>query len=1135
MATTGKEYKLAVRIAGKIDKSFNSSLSLANSSLKKNAATWNQAFTSLDTGYNKIMNFGTKTFQAVSTAAVVASAAIGAVTVASVNAGREFESAFAGVKKTVTATEEEYARLRESILDMSKELPATAVEIAQVMEVAGQLGIATENLEEFTRVMIDLGVSTNLSAEEAATALAKFANITNMDPADFEKLGSVIVDLGNNFATTELDIVEMATRLAASGELVGLTESQIMALATAMSSVGIAAETGGSTMSKLLKKMQVAVELESDAMLKYASVAGMTGEEFKTAFQKDAVEALSAFIDGLNDTERNGKSAIVILDEMGLNEVRLSNTVLSLANANGLMTEAITMANEAWEENTALSTEAGKRYETMDSKIQIFKNTVTDAGIAIYDELRGPISEGLDWVTEAVANFTEYATGPNGISKWISTLQTNIPTAIRYAKTFGTTVLDFLDPLIEGGKWLVKNPKFLANAFIALGSALATYKIASTMNTIVQSVIKLVTNPKLLIITAAIVAVAAAVGGIVAHMNSLKQKQKELINQNIADHFGDIALSLEDIREVADHLINKNGVLTKLHDAIEAFDELDTIQDSIDNAMTAINKTHWKVGIGIELTDEEMASYRESITEFVTQTQNYITQSQYALTLAVGVAYDKDDAFGTQLIAEINDFYNASYGELEAVGTKLNEAITNAFTDGLLDIDEAQEIQDLLQQLAEIQNAIAGSNFDAALTSLSIDYGLASGVQLDSESFKNLQAEVAEQLAAFETENNAARDKLIQNAALRYNQGFITKEQYEAEVAQIAADFEAVYGESLATATQFLLQAISDSGMANSAYADMYNLSQSLFSDMDMKEYGVGTATDGSKYYDASSGLNGIYSNIAYVANQIKAEEEVLRESLSELLAVMEPSMSDLYEQRDFYIAAGKAVPENILQGIKDYETLLELQESTGVTAEAIKYGLQQNGQWEELNATLERYGVTIDEVLAECIKDNSYIVTDSVQEVINNVTSELEGANVSLQGSNIKWNPIREVMGIDTTDPLGLGITMPGHADGGIFTVPHIAAFAEKGPESAIPLDGSANAINLWKRTGQLLGMGSVLDDVELGGNQGAHIEYSPTLVFNGDAPSQSDLESAMRTSQEEFELMMDRYIKDHGRFSFG
>ena len=250
MATKGKEYKLAIRIAGVIDKSFNASLATANTALKANILAMDKNFTTLDKSFDATMNAGKKCFGAIATAAGVAGAAVAAAAVASIAVGKEFETAFTGVKKTVDATDEEYAKLRQNILDMSEEIPSSASDIAGVMEIAGQLGIATESLTDFTKTMINLGVSTNLSAEEAATALAKFANVVSMPDFDedgvsnYERLGSVIVDLGNNFATTEQDIVTMATRLASTGDIVGLSEAQIMALATAMSSVGIEAESG---------------------------------------------------------------------------------------------------------------------------------------------------------------------------------------------------------------------------------------------------------------------------------------------------------------------------------------------------------------------------------------------------------------------------------------------------------------------------------------------------------------------------------------------------------------------------------------------------------------------------------------------------------------------------------------------------------------------------------------------------------------------------------------------------------------------------------------------------------------------------------------------------------------------------
>lgn len=424
-----------------------------------------KAFKSLannaDTATHKLKKIGetaTKAFKVVATAAAAGAVACG-------KAAIDYESAFAGVQKTVDETDTtSYEKLSKGIRQLAKTTPATAVEIANVAAAAGQLGIKADDVLNFSKTMIDLGESTNLTSEEAATSIAKLFNITGTSMGKVSNFGSTLVALGNNAATTEADILAMATRIAGSGSLIGLTEPQILALATSLSSVGIEAEAGGTAISNTMTQIDKAVATESDTLEIWAQTAGMSADAFSKAWKTDAYGALQKVINGMATTKDEGGNLNLLLEELGINGIRQGDSLKRLANASGLMGEMTNLANNAWGENLALTKEANTRYATMASKIQIAKNKLTDVAITIGNALMPVLDKILAKIDEI--NWDKVA-----------------------------------DKVVKVCNWIVDNFDKVKTGLIVLGSVFATFKVASFISTVGQAVKELTTLSKALGLT----------------------------------------------------------------------------------------------------------------------------------------------------------------------------------------------------------------------------------------------------------------------------------------------------------------------------------------------------------------------------------------------------------------------------------------------------------------------------------------------------------------------------------------------------------------------------------------------------------------------------------------------------------
>ncbi|MDS3898384.1 phage tail tape measure protein [Staphylococcus hominis] len=325
----------------------------------------------------------------------------------------EWEQALAGVAKTTNMSGSELNKMGNEITKMSNTMPFAATEIAGVAEAAGQLGIKKQDITSFTRTMMNLGVATNLTADEAATEFARFANAANMPIKDVDRLGSTVVALGNSTATTEKEIVEMAQRLAGAGAQAGFSSDEIMSVSAAMSSVGIEAEAGGTAMTQIWNKMTKAVAEGGDTLDSFAKTAGVSGKEFAQIWENNPSKALSMFVKGLGETEGGAKGVLKVLDDVGIKGIREADTIRRMANNHQVLDKALKTGSEGWKENSALTNEANIRYETMGSKLKMLKNTFINFARTIGDAV-API---VSFLADKLTGLFEHLQGTSNATK----------------------------------------------------------------------------------------------------------------------------------------------------------------------------------------------------------------------------------------------------------------------------------------------------------------------------------------------------------------------------------------------------------------------------------------------------------------------------------------------------------------------------------------------------------------------------------------------------------------------------------------------------------------------------------------------------------------------------------------------
>ncbi len=404
---------VVVRIRAEIG-AFKKDMDAAAAKAKETAKKTEEAGTAAESGIGRLAQTAKqheKAWGQVSTGMVAGGAALVGALSLSTKAAMDWESAWAGVTKTVDGTPQQMAEMEDGLRKLARTLPSTHAEIAGVAEAAGQLGVAREDVLGFTKTMIDLGESTNLTAEDAATNIAQISNVMgtmNREGSEgVERFGSALVALGNDGASTEAEILSMAQRISGAGATLGATESDVLALSNTLASMGVRAELGGGVTTRVLLKMRTAVDEGGESLESFAKVSGLAADEFAAKFKSAPMESLDLVSKGIYRVNEAGGNVTATLKDMGIKGTEETQVMLALANSGDLLTDSLKLGADAWRENTALVEEANKRYETAESKVKIAWNNIKDAAISAGSVILPMVADIASVIADVAGAFSD--------------------------------------------------------------------------------------------------------------------------------------------------------------------------------------------------------------------------------------------------------------------------------------------------------------------------------------------------------------------------------------------------------------------------------------------------------------------------------------------------------------------------------------------------------------------------------------------------------------------------------------------------------------------------------------------------------------------------------------------------------
>lgn len=1141
-------YDLTLRLGAKTNQSFKSVINQAETALGDLNSMSNVAMASMAAA---AAGAATVTVKAISDAA---------------ETYKEFETEIKTVQSISGATASEFLELKQAAMDAGRTTIFTATEAASALEYTSLAGWSVQESIEGMPGIIEMTAATGADLKTTSDLLTDSMSALSIGVDGLDTYMDKLIQTNNKANTTAEQLMEALIGSGGAAKTLGAD------LNDTITSLGVFANNGlkGTEAGTALNAIFVRLAGNSAAIKELGRLkVDIWDNKGQFVGFEEALQRINSAMSQMTSEEK----ALSLKQIAGTNYYSEMAYLLESVNAqNGQESAFDNLKSQIEGSQGALDEMYETTTDTLEVSEKLFQSAKEDMQIQFIDLYSDNAKEFVSWAAEKL---------PVATDALVEFGEAHRADFADLTESAEQGIEKFWNLGMEAGDWLLDNKQAVIGGLKGVALGIVAIKGATAGLSIAKSL----TNP----VTAAGLALWGGVTAFGAIRGAIQDAEDAARDANLAEHFGEVSLSLEELDALARQIVGEdslNGVSSMLKSAAETASAIEAVTD----VWAELQKNSWKVNIGFSMDTDDYEAYGKTIEKYISSVQDYAEDKGYEVHIAATLLFGEDsgqDAGGSAFFASLQQ-------KLEEYGASLHDYLydeTNgALLDGIIDIDEDAIVQEYLSKISNITAAVSDAENAAKLESLTLKY---SGADLTPDSMAQLQDDIGDYIQESQEGAQQAYESLMTeyHARLALDPSY-TQQDFDTDSGQAWEAYYKKQADSAMSGINYMLDTLHD------AYPDLEGELEQYQEDLNgiMEKY-MNPDEIGSDMWETNPYL--IYQNMqdeAYEAMKNNMVDED-RAALQKYMDQMTPTMEVLTDVFKSYEAAGKDIPEELQEFQEQWQMLKDLVGNNKEQASIDLWSAASDN--ESFQKFLGQYGMQVDEASMYISKKTDELETaasgsESSKKLTNPSIYEAYNSNMAKNGlsgwsafsddgvANYKKNTLSEIGTLRTwteaqieyffskdysteakvnltlepsltaalgTNRLYNGTKVFHNAQGGIYDKPILTTFAENGAEAAVPLDGSARAKDIWTQAGEILGMfqpvnrdGTLLAGLT-GGNSGGNsshsdtggiqISFNPTITIQGNA-AREEIKKGLELSMDDLREMIMQIQKENSRVSF-